>query len=128
MTHQNEGPYKCCGKVYFSKANMDRHNCNVHGEEKQFVCSTCNKKFATRTDLERHKKRENGDFKFSCDLCGAKEASKDKLQDHMGKHNGVKRHACQVCHKAFRYSSNLSRHKKTHEVQEEVESDHADDQ
>ena len=115
LSHAKVGPHMCCGKIFYSQANLTRHKCNVHEEEKAFACNQCDKKFAIRADLERHRKREKKEFKFTCDMCGEKLVAKDKLKEHMDRHNNNKSHVCPVCHKMFRYSSNLSRHKKSHQ-------------
>ena len=49
-------------------------------EEKAYACNQCDKKFAIKADLERHRKREKKEFKFTCDMCGEKLVAKDKLK------------------------------------------------
>ena len=56
--HKGKGPYKCCGKPFFSKANLKRHRCSNHGEPKDFKCTTCQKSYPTNTDLQRHIRAE----------------------------------------------------------------------
>ena len=112
--HGKNAPYHCCGKLFYSHANMNRHRCNVHGVEKSFHCDTCNKSFPTNADLQRHKRRKEQKWEHTCDTCGQKFPSKDKLQDHMDGHTDKKRHVCPTCGRTFRYQSNLSRHKKGH--------------
>lgn len=112
--HTGKAPHECCGQPFFSKANLNRHMCNVHGEPKPFQCSTCEKAFPTNADLQRHVRREIKEWAFTCDICNEKFPSKGKLTDHIDKHNNNKRHICETCGRAFRYQSNLSRHKNLH--------------
>ena len=72
LSHAKVGPHMCCGKIFYSQANLTRHKCNVHEEEKAFACNQCDKNFAIKADLERHRKREKKEFKFTCDMCGEK--------------------------------------------------------
>lgn len=112
--HKGTATYVCCGKSFFSQANWKRHQCSAHGAEKDFKCSTCQKAFAIKADLERHERRERGQLSKTCDICGFKTEDISSMKDHVNKHTGEKSHRCSVCYKQFRYRPNLSRHMKTH--------------
>ena len=112
--HKGEGPYKCCGKPFFSKANLKRHRCSKHGEPKDFKCTTCQKSYPTNTDLQRHIRAEKKQWSNTCDICDQRFPSKAKLNDHLDRHSGDKRHTCEICGHSFRYQTNLSRHMNTH--------------
>ena len=88
---------------------MNRHLCNVHGEEKRFKYLTCDNAFATNTDIKRHRKREEKKWDLACEVCREKFLYKDKLKDHMDSHTDNKCHVCPTCGCIFRYQSNLSR-------------------
>ena len=113
--HDMSAPYVCCNRNYFSKCNFQRHRCNIHGESKAHVCTTCGKSFATNWDLLRHQKREEKKLPFTCNICLYQEESRSKLEDHMHKHDGMNTHACPHCNIRYKYRSGLSRHiKKKH--------------
>lgn len=55
--HLKERPYSCqyCSKSYTTRNHMHRHEENVHlREDKQYICSTCEKEFQSEKILERH--------------------------------------------------------------------------
>ena len=114
--HEKQAPYSCCNKPFFSKANYTRHRCHNHGERKKYKCSHCSTMFAIKADLNRHVRNFVKDYHLKCDVCFAQFDTKSKLLDHIGKHlpESEKRHVCMICLKRFRYSTNLSRHKKIH--------------
>ena len=77
-------PTSAAEKVFFSNPNQTSHNRNVHGEEKQFQCSNCDKKFATKTDMERH---QTSSSNVTC-------AGVKTLQKIHGETQWFKRHIC----------------------------------
>jgi KRAB domain-containing zinc finger protein len=107
-------PYVCCGKGFFSKANLTRHRCAQHNQTKAFVCQHCSKSFALQADLNRHQRREQKRLKLNCPLCDFACDSKGIMDDHEDTHMDIKRHRCTICLKVFRHQTNLSRHMKTH--------------
>ncbi|XP_063420166.1 zinc finger protein 888-like [Mytilus trossulus] len=110
--HAKKGPYKCCGKVFFSKANIKRHRCAVHGEEKTFACEQCDKRFSIMADLTRHLKiHEEHPVKFKCTVCGLEFKKAHDCGDHEASHRGDTQHRC-TCGKAYIHQTNLYRHKR----------------
>ena len=108
--HSKKAPHMCCGLPFYSKSNLIRHECSVHGKEKSHVCPTCNKTFPTNADLRRHQRREKGDLKLTCHVCGYKTEDISRLRDHISKHTGEKQHRCQICNKSYGFSSGLWLH------------------
>ena len=114
--HEKRAPYLCCDKPFFSLANYKRHCCSQHGEKKEFCCPKCGLSFAIKADLNRHMRWESGIRNHICDICGSAYQGTAGLMDHMWVHyqEKEKRHRCTICQKTFRYSSNLSRHRRSH--------------
>ncbi|KAH3794179.1 hypothetical protein DPMN_147710 [Dreissena polymorpha] len=52
--HTGVAPYRCCGRMIYSKANLTRHRCAARKETKEFVCETCGRSFAIMADLRAH--------------------------------------------------------------------------
>lgn len=61
-------------------------------EEKQFVCSICNKRYSKRDDLKNHLNEHNATTTYTCNY---------KYRD-------------KSCDKTFRVLTNFNRHKRTH--------------
>ncbi|KAF2714111.1 hypothetical protein K504DRAFT_530963 [Pleomassaria siparia CBS 279.74] len=53
----------------FSRASILRDHIRRHEKEKPFLCGTCSKAFASKSDLKRHEDVHAG-RKFACDRCG----------------------------------------------------------
>ncbi|XP_060596467.1 zinc finger protein 324A-like isoform X1 [Ruditapes philippinarum] len=107
----------CCGKLFFSKANLTRHRCSKHGEERLHSCPNCEKKFATNADLARHLRTETKAKQFECDICRLKLSEKSNLQEHLHSHEAVANISCKYCKRVYRHRSSLSRHlKKKHDA------------
>jgi KRAB domain-containing zinc finger protein len=112
--HRSLAPYVCCGKTFFSTANITRHRCNAHGETKSHMCPICGKGFAIKADLTRHRRKEEKTDFVSCNVCNYKAPSKTYMRDHMNKHQPGNNFQCQVCLKSYKYRSGLARHKANH--------------
>ncbi|XP_046839721.1 zinc finger protein with KRAB and SCAN domains 3-like [Xenia sp. Carnegie-2017] len=91
---------------------------NKDGEKKDFPCDQCPKKFKTawrlRQHLIAHARREEMK-KYECDKCAATFISEWQLKRHAKIHNGaIKPRFCLVCNRAFRGSTDLKVHMRTH--------------
>ena len=115
--HKKSGPYSCCDKIFFSKANLRRHECHVHEKTISFLCTQCGASFAVNCDLNRHMRRHTKNLKYSCDICQAKFETRASLKDHISMHEDDYKHTYSECGKKFRYKTNLSRHVRTHHKQ-----------
>lgn len=118
MRHEQKGRYTCqkCPKVFFSRANFERHlSTHQIRPRKTFSCE-CGASFLTSCELLRHKRREENRPKFTCSICKKTFETKKDKDDHEGCHATLasKTNICKVCFKSFRFRRGLSRHMKIH--------------
>ena len=83
--------------------------------KKEFACSVCGKLFKTKACVERHENALHNDVKHACNICGQKFSYKEALASHiLCIHQGVKKFPCPVafCEALFSCSSNRAKHVK----------------
>ncbi|XP_070500808.1 zinc finger protein draculin-like [Chironomus tepperi] len=125
------GCHLCPDKKYTSKITLDQHMISKHGQETDFICQCCKRKFPTMSFLRSHLKstcsgspgsvRERGDPNeyreplydeldhYRCKLCGLVFEGKGKIAQHYAqrhKHNN----SCDLCSATFNSYSNLKKH------------------
>ncbi|CAG9808675.1 unnamed protein product [Chironomus riparius] len=121
----------CPDKKYTSKITLDQHMISKHGQETEFICQCCKRKFPTMSFLRSHLKstcsgspgsvRERADPNayreplydeldhYRCKLCGLVFEGKGKISQHYAqrhKHNN----SCNLCAATFNSYSNLKKH------------------
>ncbi|KAK9458032.1 hypothetical protein V1511DRAFT_491539 [Dipodascopsis uninucleata] len=109
--------YPLHGGLHPPTSNPMSADPNVHHQTfalKQFVCSTCTKRFARRSDLARHERIHTGVKPHVCEVCSKPFIQRSALTVHLRVHTGEKPHKCNTCDKAFSDSSSLARHRRVH--------------
>nr|KAG5695156.1 hypothetical protein BaRGS_030202 [Batillaria attramentaria] len=114
---------------------------------KRFICETCRKCFATKSDLRTHIRTHTGetpykcefcdrafkqrghrklhiqvahtkDMPYTCELCGQSYPTRYRYQIHLKRHTGIKEHQCAYCDKAYYTVGKLNEHKRKHHKDE----------
>ena len=74
-------------------------------------CSFCSEKFASKSDLERHKLQHTGEKPFKCSICKTAFTRQSSLNKHCRIHTGLKPYSCEACSAAFSYRYQLNKHR-----------------
>jgi uncharacterized Zn-finger protein len=82
-----------CEKAYSSCSNLKLHVETIHQNKKNYQCSECMRRFACKQNLVEHIYIHKGERPFECTICG----------------------------QAFRQATQLSLHRRKHDVQNEDE-------
>ncbi|NWS47816.1 PRDM5 protein, partial [Probosciger aterrimus] len=85
-----------CGKRFKSKDALKKHKENVHSgnSRKKLMCSVCNKKCSSATNLQEHRKVHEI---FECQECDKRFISANQLKRHMITHSEQVQHRQQHC-------------------------------
>lgn len=79
--------------------------------------SECGSEYTTKFNLKRHVESVHMRLKkFKCPTCGGLYSSRQSLKEHNYIHTGSVPFACLTCMKTFRQASQLSLHKRMHNV------------
>lgn len=79
----------------------------------QYPCSSCERKFNTKTSRDSHFYRhhvEPKDYRYGCLICGRRFFKKHLLDVHNRGHTGEKRYTCSICEAKF----SLPQHVRVH--------------
>lgn len=75
------------------------------------MCSVCNKKCSSATNLQEHRKVHET---FECQECDKKFISANQLKRHMITHSEKRPYTCEVCNKSFKRLDQVTAHKIIH--------------
>lgn len=89
---------------------------NENGQEREFECNVCHKKYSFIQSLNRHMHGSHGskDSRKECSYCKKTFSRADDLTRHIRTHTNERPYACNVCQKTFKQSSELKEHMQTH--------------
>jgi len=94
-------------KIEADSNDMTEHPCNE--KPKPYMCTVCDKRFATKYYLKVHKLRHNGEKKYSCSHCEKRFYDQRYLNSHMNVHSS--KYKCTECGKSCRDNHRLSVHR-----------------
>lgn len=119
-SHNNERPYQCtyegCDKAYSDNKYLKSHIVSAHTKEAKFVCTQCNKGFATGQRLNRHAHVHQGEERYRCrdyPPCEQSFRKHQTLQRHILKdHLGQKPYRCTFtgCTESYDTANSLKAH------------------
>ncbi|KAG8242404.1 hypothetical protein J6590_066907 [Homalodisca vitripennis] len=113
---------KACGKQFFSKKYLDRHNLIFHNKSGGlFKCVVCGNGFVLLEKLNHHLQTcHNAYVKVECSTCQKWYLGPEKLKMHVkAAHldcNKERDAVCSICEKRFSNVQNLKQHMETHDA------------
>lgn len=107
-----------CGLELCSTYNLNNHIRTVHGRERKFHCTLCDRRFSHSHHLKTHMNRHEGIRPFKCEQCVKSFFDKTTLREHIKSvHLNLKAYACRICSRTFNRSGNMRAHMlKTHNL------------
>lgn len=107
-----------CGLELCSTYNLNNHIRTVHGRERKFHCTLCDRRFSHSHHLKTHMNRHEGIRPFQCEQCVKSFFDKTTLREHIKSvHLNLKAYACRICLRTFNRSGNMRAHMlKTHNL------------
>ena len=120
MKKFQDGPNHYCNDCHIqfdTLAKYKYHRLKNHGKwQKTFGCTSCDKEFATKSNLTKHSKlaHRQGDLSgaYSCDECDFSCYDASNLRIHLRIHSGEKPFICDRCSHGFTKKSDLTRHQR----------------
>lgn len=107
-------PCDLCDKTFAFKKGMVRHR-NLHTKEKVFKCYGCDMVCYDSSSLKKHINNvHTKEKKYQCVECFKSYTDPSTLRQHMKLHTGEKNYKCDICSKAFVSRSHLKKHATTH--------------
>ena len=110
-------PFCCdkCGKSFSKGRNQKYHQKRHLKWQYAFPCGTCFRVYRKKSDLINHTLVHKGGKPFECDECDRSFAQRDKLQRHKKTHlAGEKKFICVECSMSFREAYGLKTHARIH--------------
>ena len=107
-----ERRFRCttCNIRFATKWNRDRHMQEVHGEPR-FPCPHCHKPFARKTQLNDHIYSVHQSLVMQCDSCPQVFTSSSAFNTHYNRfHAQTGKYTCLICNKPFRMQFYYLRH------------------
>lgn len=101
---------------FCQRQKLVRH-LQTHVRALDFKCKYCNKALSSDAQLRLHERHHTQEKPFSCNICPKAFKSRNSLMVHTRTHTGAKPLCCPFpgCGKRFSESSNLAKHRRTHE-------------
>ena len=81
-----------------------------NGNEKNFECIICDRKFNLKTNLITHLTTHNGEELYKCNICGLCFGNDWNLKQHAKIHSGENLYKCKECGKCFQVESAYKLH------------------
>ena len=109
----DDGKYSCdqCDKKYAQKGILGRHRQITH-EKVRYECDQCEASFTQQVHLDRHTKTVHDGVRYECDQYATISTTHGHLNTHKKSvHDGV-RYECEQCETTYAHPSGLLRHKK----------------
>ena len=94
------------------KIEADSNDVTEHPHDDQprpYLCTVCDKWFARKADLKRHRQIHTGDRLHSCTQCEKRFTTEHYLRQHMNVHSS--KYKCTECGKCFSSKRNLTVHR-----------------
>jgi len=115
-THSRNHSVTCsdCNKSFCDQAGLTRHQEEVHGIDKSFHCTQCDKSFKELRTLRLHLKIHNSEYPEHCDVCKKGFRTKWQLKQHLMDHGGKRPYPCPECTFTCKTKQQLNEHRRKH--------------
>lgn len=103
-----------CNKSFGDQAGLNKHQDEVHGQEKSFHCTQCDKSFKELRTLRLHLKIHNSEYPEHCEVCKKGFRTKWQLKQHLMDHGGKRPYPCPECTFTCKTKQQLNEHRRKH--------------